>query len=130
MRYDLGRSHSEMKHIGHMGNTHISQMADVMLTRTCYNARCTYRRCNPIPAWVVEPTVARERYPFRSPYFPPNGVGQNAAVKRIKGLASRPTPDEMEAQGESWRPWRAVAARLLWHHYLSRPKRSSDKAPT
>jgi 3-methyladenine DNA glycosylase/8-oxoguanine DNA glycosylase len=23
------------------------------------------------------------------------------------------------ALSQSWRPWRAVAARLLWHHYLS-----------
>jgi DNA-3-methyladenine glycosylase II len=42
----------------------------------------------------------------------------NAAAEAL-GLAERPTQDEMEAIGEKWRPWRAVAARLLWHQYLS-----------
>ena len=26
--------------------------------------------------------------------------------------------------GERWRPWRAVAARILWHLYLSNPARN------
>jgi 3-methyladenine DNA glycosylase/8-oxoguanine DNA glycosylase len=26
----------------------------------------------------------------------------------------------MVTLGEMWRPWRAVAARVLWHDYLSR----------
>ena len=25
----------------------------------------------------------------------------------------------MTSLAEGWRPWRAVAARILWHHYLS-----------
>jgi DNA-3-methyladenine glycosylase II len=25
----------------------------------------------------------------------------------------------MHDLAEAWRPWRAVAARILWHHYLS-----------
>ena len=32
--------------------------------------------------------------------------------------ASRPTPEEMAEIAEAWRPWRAVAARILWHGYL------------
>ena len=38
-------------------------------------------------------------------------------------LEARPSGIEMTAIGESWRPWRAVAARVLWHHYLSTPRR-------
>jgi DNA-3-methyladenine glycosylase II len=43
------------------------------------------------------------------------------AAQRVKGLVSRPTPDELDGLGADWRPWRAVAARLLWHYYLSDP---------
>jgi DNA-3-methyladenine glycosylase II len=43
---------------------------------------------------------------------------QSARV--VKGLPAPPTPLEFERLGEPWRPWRAVAARLLWHDYLSR----------
>jgi DNA-3-methyladenine glycosylase II len=45
------------------------------------------------------------------------------SVSRVWGLAKVPDALEMEHIGEPWRPYRAVAARLLWHHYLndSRP---------
>ncbi len=45
-------------------------------------------------------------------------VGDLAVVKgvqRLMGLAERPRPDAMMIYGEAWRPWRSVAARMLWH---------------
>lgn len=56
----------------------------------------------------------------RPDVWPSGDLALAAAVQSIKGLAARPVPDELQALGENWRPWRAVAARLLWHHYLSR----------
>lgn len=44
------------------------------------------------------------------------------AAREVKGLEQDPTPVEMEALGEAWRPWRSVASRLLWHHYLNTPR--------
>lgn len=44
------------------------------------------------------------------------------AAKEVKGLEQDPTPEEMEELGEMWRPWRSVASRLLWHHYLNTPR--------
>ena len=49
-------------------------------------------------------------------------VGDRAlvvAVRRVKHLSSDPTREEMLEIGEAWRPWRAVASRLLWHQYLN-----------
>jgi len=43
------------------------------------------------------------------------------SVKRVKELDVVPTYPELDALGAAWRPWRAVAARLFWHDYLSRP---------
>ena len=40
-------------------------------------------------------------------------------VQKVKGMESRPTPDELNTLGKNWKPWRAVAARLLWHYYLN-----------
>jgi DNA-3-methyladenine glycosylase II len=40
-------------------------------------------------------------------------------------LTKTPTQDAFDQAAESWRPWRAVAARILWHYYLSRDDRSS-----
>lgn len=42
------------------------------------------------------------------------------AAREVKGLEQDPSTEELARLGEAWRPWRAVAARILWHHYLSR----------
>jgi DNA-3-methyladenine glycosylase II len=46
------------------------------------------------------------------------------SVRAVKGLEHRPDPDEMIRLAEPWRPWRSVAARLLWHDYLARRART------
>ncbi len=51
--------------------------------------------------------------------WPVGDLALAAAMQRVKRLASRPTPERLERLGQAWRPWRAVAARLLWHYYLS-----------
>ncbi len=55
----------------------------------------------------------------RPDVWPSGDLALASAAWRVKGLASRPTPEELDALGAGWRPWRAVAARLLWHYYLS-----------
>lgn len=45
------------------------------------------------------------------------------AAREVKGLDADPTPQEMTDLGEAWRPYRSVAARLLWHHYLNTPRK-------
>ena len=50
-------------------------------------------------------------------------VGDRAlqvAVAESLGLPANPTPVELVAIGERWRPYRSTAARLLWHGYLVR----------
>ena len=54
----------------------------------------------------------------RPDIWPVGDLGLQVAMQAIKGLAQRPTLVEMAVLAEGWRPWRAVAARLLWHHYL------------
>jgi DNA-3-methyladenine glycosylase II len=55
----------------------------------------------------------------RPDVWPASDLALMVAVQQIKRLPTRPTVNEMTALAEGWRPWRAVAARLLWHHYLS-----------
>lgn len=59
----------------------------------------------------------------RMDVWPVGDLALAVALKEIKGLEKRPNPDEMEIIATPWRPFRAVAARLLWHHYLSTPRR-------
>ena len=55
----------------------------------------------------------------RPDVWPSGDLALAVAVQRVKRLRARPTPEEMEAIGAAWQPWRAVAARVLWHYYLS-----------
>jgi len=41
------------------------------------------------------------------------------AALELLELPARPTFDALELRARSWRPHRATAARILWHHYLS-----------
>lgn len=53
--------------------------------------------------------------------WPSGDLALAAAVRRVKGLESVPSPADLERIGEFYRPWRSVAARIFWHHYLSAP---------
>ena len=55
----------------------------------------------------------------RQDVFPRGDLALAIAVQKIKGLKTRPTSAELEAIAENWRPWRAIAARILWHYYLN-----------
>jgi DNA-3-methyladenine glycosylase II len=55
----------------------------------------------------------------RSDAFPSADLALLEAVRDLWGLRARPSPDALERRARAWRPHRAVAARLLWHHYLS-----------
>lgn len=59
---------------------------------------------------------------MRPDVWPVGDIALQAAAHGIKGLAARPDPAELTDIGEAWRPWRSVAARILWHHYLSTPR--------
>lgn len=52
--------------------------------------------------------------------FPTGDLGLIIGAQEVKRLPSRPTHEELLSIGESWRPFRAVATRLLWHYYLNR----------
>jgi DNA-3-methyladenine glycosylase II len=57
---------------------------------------------------------------LRPDVWPRGDLALALAVKQVKRLSQRPTEDELAVISSEWQPWRSVAARLLWHHYLSR----------
>lgn len=53
----------------------------------------------------------------RADAWAPGDLALQVAAQHAFGLESRPTRDELFELAERWRPWRAVAARLLWAYY-------------
>lgn len=52
----------------------------------------------------------------------PSDLALQMAVKSALSLAQRPNAKDMEHIAERWRPWRGVAARMLWAYYAKREK--------
>ena len=56
----------------------------------------------------------------RADGWAPGDLALQVAAQRALELAERPDKDEMLELAERWRPWRGVAARLLWAYYAAR----------
>jgi len=56
----------------------------------------------------------------RPDIFPSGDLALATAVQEVKRLKSRPSPQQLEDLSQKWKPWRAVAARICWHYYLSK----------
>jgi DNA-3-methyladenine glycosylase II len=59
--------------------------------------------------------------------WPAGDLALQEAAKLLLALETRPTTKEMGPLAERWRPWRGVAARMLWTHYRAAKQR--DGAP-
>lgn len=58
----------------------------------------------------------------RADAWSPGDLALQYAVKDALRLRKRPTEERMREIAEAWRPWRGVAARLLWSYYALRHK--------
>ena len=59
----------------------------------------------------------------RQDVFPSKDLAVAIAVKEIKNLSIRPPAAKLETIAESWKPYRAIATKILWHYYLNRKSR-------
>jgi DNA-3-methyladenine glycosylase II len=53
----------------------------------------------------------------------PGDLALQHAVRDALDLDERPNAESMVAIAEAWRPWRAIAARLLWSYYAARRRK-------
>jgi DNA-3-methyladenine glycosylase II len=58
----------------------------------------------------------------RADIWPSGDLALVAAIREVKRMRSSPSSDRIARITRVWSPWRAVAARVLWHHYLSTPR--------
>ncbi len=56
----------------------------------------------------------------RPDVWPRGDLALRSAAQGVKRLRSLPSDTRLQRIAAAWRPWRSVAARILWHHYLHR----------
>jgi DNA-3-methyladenine glycosylase II len=56
---------------------------------------------------------------LRPDVWPDGDIALVTAAHQIKRLRRRPDTQRLRRLAANWAPWRSVAARILWHHYLS-----------
>jgi DNA-3-methyladenine glycosylase II len=61
----------------------------------------------------------------RADGWAPGDLALQIAAQRAMGLDERPGADALKEIGERWRPWRGVAARLLWAYYAALKQQGS-----
>lgn len=49
--------------------------------------------------------------------FAAGDLALQEGARLVHGLAERPSAKALTAMAEAWRPWRGVAAKVLWAHY-------------
>jgi DNA-3-methyladenine glycosylase II len=63
----------------------------------------------------------------RADAWAPGDLALQIAAQQALALAERPDKDAMMALAERWRPWRGVAARMLWAYYAAvKAKRTAE----
>ncbi len=119
-----------LRHIGfsRQKTAYVRNLAEVVVTgelnlaalatMSADEARAELMKLKGIGAWTAEIYLLMA---LRVPdAWPVGDLGLILAVQAVKRLPARPTTGELLEIGEQWRPWRAVATRVLWRYYLSR----------
>jgi DNA-3-methyladenine glycosylase II len=92
------------------------------------DARATLLAVPGIGPWTIDVYLLMA---LRRPdAWPTADIALASSAQFVKRLPRRPTFAELDLMAETWRPWRAAAARLLWHSYLSgdRPRPTNGRA--
>jgi DNA-3-methyladenine glycosylase II len=58
----------------------------------------------------------------RPDVWPVNDLALAVAAQKVKQLPNRPNANQLLELAEAWRPYRSVAARMLWQYYLAKGK--------
>lgn len=90
---------------------------DALPTLADEDVRARLTRITGIGQWTADVYLLMSLK--RPDIWPVGDLALAVAAQEVKGLDDRPKADALTALGEPWRPWRAVAARILWHYYLN-----------
>ena len=117
----LGVTRQKAAYLLHLSSTLASGelRLDGLIRMNDTDAKLVLMRVKGIGSWSADVYLLMAMR--RADAWPAGDLALAVAVRNLKRLAVKPSPEELEQLAENWRPYRAVAARMLWQYYL-RPK--------
>lgn len=89
---------------------------DALESMTDEDSREALTSIRGVGSWTADTYLL---FALRRPDAWPSGdLALAKAIQELEQLEVMPDWDAVDQHAEAWRPWRAVAARILWHHYL------------
>jgi len=115
----IGFSRQKQEYCRGLANSIVTGAVDLDALSDCDDQAIRARLCalKGIGAWTADIYLLLA---LRRPdVWPCHDLALMRAAQQVKRLKTEPGQERMQRLAEPWRPWRAVAARLLWHHYLN-----------
>lgn len=115
----IGFSRQKTAYARHLAEAIIEKHIDLdhLHTLPDVDAKATLIQLKGIGEWTSDVYLLMAM--LRPDVMPRGDIALHAAYQKLTNAESRPGSDEFIAIAEKWRPFRSVAARLLWHFYLS-----------
>ena len=117
-----------MKKFHYFAITEILREINFVDSRSAKNFHfCHFRGCEFCSFSTFQPSKSAKIH--KKSQFSASQKGKKAdlalqeSARILKGLQDRPSAQELTHIAEKWRPWRAVAARVLWAYYHQQKQR-------
>lgn len=119
----VGFSRQKSAYARHLANAVIDKQIDLASLHTLSDAdvKAELIKLKGIGEWTSDIYLVMAL--LRPDVMPKGDIALHAAWHKLSG-EPRPSSDEFLVIAERWQPFRSVAARILWHFYLSELGRS------
>lgn len=117
----IGFSHQKAGYCRGLARSILDGVLDLQVLPTLEDAhaRSVLLQIKGIGPWTADIYLLMSL--LRPDVWPAGDLALAVAYQKLKNLSARPGTLELAGIAEAWRPWRAVAARLLWNFYLNPP---------
>jgi DNA-3-methyladenine glycosylase II len=120
-------SRQKITYTRHLANAVSSGVLDLEALAGMDNdsIRAALKQLKGVGDWTVDVFLMMALH--RTDVFPHGDIALLKSIKEVKGLPTDTPKAELLQIADAWKPYRTVAAYLLWHAYLERRKPKSKK---
>jgi DNA-3-methyladenine glycosylase II len=118
----IGFSRQKTAYARHLAEALLEKRIDLDALHTLddESVKAELTRLKGVGSWTVDIYLLMAM--LRHDVMPRGDIALHEAYRRLTKAEKRPGSDEFIEMAKKWSPYRSVAARLLWHYYLSEKK--------